>query len=38
LVTNKIEKSIVMGTVNYERDGEMAQPIGNIGKLTCYIE
>jgi hypothetical protein len=38
LVTNKIEKSIVMGTVNYERDGEMTQPIGNIGKLTCYIE
>lgn len=38
LVTNKIEKSIVVGTVNYERDGEMIQPIGNIGKLTCYIE
>lgn len=38
LVTNKVEKSIVMGTVNYEIDGEMTQPIGNIGKLTCYIE
>ena len=38
IVSNKIEKSTVVANITYFRDGEVVEPIGNIGTLMCYIE
>jgi hypothetical protein len=37
-VSDKIEKSIVTGIVDYGKDNEIVQPTGVIGKLMCYVE
>lgn len=38
IVSNKNEKSTVVANITYLRDGEVVEPIGNIGTLMCYIE
>lgn len=32
------KKSIVRSTINYEKDGSLVSPTGNIGTLMCFIE